>query len=102
VRKCQPDIHLTTVAYPIKNTGFYENAGSSVVLNKEWSVATDRDHLIKGRHSRSYYKQADVWLNSEVAASRLDGSDPLQAGRHRAAAAQARDSMVALSAQTEA
>jgi anaerobic magnesium-protoporphyrin IX monomethyl ester cyclase len=102
VKKCQPDIHLTTVAYPIKNTGFFVNAGSSVVRNKEWSLATDRDHLIKGRHSRSYYRQADAWLNNEVAAARLGASDPQQAVRHRTAAAQARELMLTVSAQTEA
>ncbi len=102
VKKCQPDIHLTTVAYPIKNTGFFVNAGNAVVRNKEWSQATDRDYLIKGRHSRSYYRQADAWLNNEVAAARLEGSDPVEAVRCRTAAAQARELMVAVSAQTEA
>jgi radical SAM superfamily enzyme YgiQ (UPF0313 family) len=102
VKKCQPDIHLTTVAYPIKNTGFFSKAGTSIVLNKEWSAATDRDYLIKGRHSRGYYKHADAWLNNEVAAARVQDSDPPEAVRRRAAAAQARASMAAVSAETEA
>jgi len=102
VKKCQPDIHLTTVAYPIKNTGFFAKASESIVLNKEWSLATDRDYLIKGRHSRGYYKHADAWLNNEVAAARLECSDPLEAVRRRTAAAQARESMETVGAQTEA
>ena len=102
VKKCQPDIHLTTVAYPIKNTGFFVNAGESIVMSKEWSMATDRDYLIKGRHSRSYYKHADSWLKNEVEAARLEGCSPLEAARHRATAIQARESMVNIASQSEA
>jgi anaerobic magnesium-protoporphyrin IX monomethyl ester cyclase len=102
VRKCQPDIHLTTVAYPIKNTGFFRKAGDAVVTDKQWRDATDRDYRIKGRHSRAYYKQADSWLNNEVAATRLETQDPAEAAKRRAAAQQARDSMLSVSLETEA
>jgi anaerobic magnesium-protoporphyrin IX monomethyl ester cyclase len=102
VRKCQPDIHLTTVAYPIKNTGFFRKAGDAVVTDKQWRDATDRDYRIKGRHSRAYYKQADSWLNNEVAAARVEPRDPAEAARRRAAAQQARESMLAVSLETEA
>ncbi len=102
VKKCLPDIHLTTVAYPIKNTGYFANASQSIVLQKEWSMATDRDYLIKGRHSRHYYKHADSWLSNEVAAERLQAGNPSEASRHRAAAVQARASMLDLASQTEA
>lgn len=101
VRKCQPDIHLTTVAYPIKNTGFFRNAGDLVVTHKRWSEATDRDYQIKGRHSRAYYKQADSWLNNEVAASRLDGENPAEAALRRTAAERARGIMETLSSEAE-
>jgi anaerobic magnesium-protoporphyrin IX monomethyl ester cyclase len=101
VRKCQPDIHLTTVAYPIKNTGFFRNAGDLVVTHKRWSEATDRDYRIKGRHSRAYYKQADSWLNNEVAASRLDGENPAEAALRREAAERAREIMETLSSEAE-
>jgi anaerobic magnesium-protoporphyrin IX monomethyl ester cyclase len=102
VSKCQPDIHLTTVAYPIKNTGFFRNAGSLVVADRQWSESTDRDYRIKGRHSRAYYKHADSWLNNEVQATRLESQNPAEAARSRAAAMQARESMLAVSSQTEA
>src|SRR5450631_383292 len=72
VAKCQPDIHLTTVAYPIKNTGFFRKAGELVTSDKAWPDATDRDFRIRGRHARAYYKQADSWLNNEVEAVRLE------------------------------
>jgi len=101
VRKCQPDIHLTTIAYPIKNTGFFRKAGDLVVTPQRWSEATDRDYRIKGRHSRAYYKQADSWLNNEVAASRLDGENPAEAALRRNAAERARGIMETLASETE-
>ena len=102
VRKCQPDIHLTTVAYPIKNTGFFLKAGESVVTDKPWAQATDRDYRIKGRHSRAYYKQADSWLNNEVEAARIEEQNPAEAALRRAAAMRAREAMSAVSLDTEA
>ena len=102
VKKCQPEIHLTTVAYPIKNTGYFRKAADFVVIDKQWASATDRDYRIKGRHSRTYYKQADLWLNNEVEAARLDPANPAEAALRRAAAMQARESMLAVSAETEA
>jgi anaerobic magnesium-protoporphyrin IX monomethyl ester cyclase len=102
VKRCQPDIHLTTVAYPIKNTGFFAKTADLVVNDREWSMSTDRNYRIKGRHSRAYYKQADSWLNNEVAAARLDAENPAEAGLRRAAARQARESMAAVAAETEA
>ena len=102
VSKCQPEVHLTTVAYPIKNTGYFRKAADSVVIDKEWSAATDRDHRIRGRHSRGYYKQADLWLNNEVEATRLEGRNPAEAALRRAAAMQARASMLAVASETEA
>src|SRR5580692_753089 len=79
VKQCLPDVYLTTVAYPIKNTAFFKKAASSVVLDKEWAAATDRDFRIQGRHSRGYYKQADAWLRNEVEATRIAAQDPLAA-----------------------
>jgi anaerobic magnesium-protoporphyrin IX monomethyl ester cyclase len=102
VAKCQPDIHLTTVAYPIKNTGFFRKTADVVVVDKEWGDATDRDFRIKGRHSRAYYKQADSWLNNAVQAARLEGPDPAQAALRRVAAIRARASMLEVALETEA
>jgi len=102
VAKCQPDIHLTTVAYPIKNTGFFRKTADVVVVDKEWADATDRDFRIKGRHSRAYYKQADSWLNNAVQAARLEGPDPAEAALRRVAAIRARASMLEVSLETEA
>lgn len=90
VKKANPDVFLTTVAYPIKNTTYFHEVADRVVLNKAWDAATDRDYDILGRPSGDYYKQADRLLRSEVEAERLADSDPEQAAKLRASAAGAR------------
>jgi anaerobic magnesium-protoporphyrin IX monomethyl ester cyclase len=102
LKNWNPDLFLTTVAYPIKNTPFFENVADRAVLTKEWSTATDRDFVIKGRHSRAYYGHADKWLRSEMAAFRLGQGNPDQAAVHRAEALQARQSLLATARQVEA
>lgn len=102
VKKWNPDLFLTTVAYPIKNTPFFSKVADRAVLNKEWSAATDRDFLIKGRHSRSYYHHADTWLRSEVAASRLEQENPAEAATRRAEGLQARQLLLATAHEVEA
>jgi radical SAM superfamily enzyme YgiQ (UPF0313 family) len=102
VKRCQPEIHLTTVAYPIKNTGYFRKASDLVVLDKAWAAATDRDHRIRGRHSRAYYKHADSWLNNEVEAARIQSENPDEAERRFAEAMRARESMMAVASELEA
>ena len=102
VKKWNPDVFLTTVAYPIKNTPFFEKVADRSVLTKEWSNATDRDFVIKGRHSRTYYGHADKWLRSEVAAFRLEHDDPAEAAARRAEGLLARQSLLATAHQVEA
>lgn len=72
----QPDLFLTTVAYPIKGTPYYEDVAARLVLPGEWSASTDRDYRIAGRHSRRFYQFADQWLKSAVALSRLEAGSP--------------------------
>ena len=102
VKRSLPDIHLTTVAYPIKNTGYFHKAADSIVLDKPWAAATDRDYRIRGRHTHAYYRYADTWLNKEVEAERLAERDPEQVAALRAAAVQARAAMLAIAADVEA
>ena len=52
-----------------------------MVSTRTGARRTDRDYVVSGRHSRAYYKHADRWLRSEVAAFRLAEADP--AGRPR-------------------
>jgi radical SAM superfamily enzyme YgiQ (UPF0313 family) len=102
VKKANPDVFFTTVAYPIKNTAFYHAVADKVVSNRSWEEGTDRDYAIRGRHSRSYYKQADRWLRGEVAAFRLEGEDPDTAALRRAEALAAREAMMGLAEEVEA
>lgn len=102
VKQANPDIFFTTVAYPIKNTGYYQKVSDLVVLNNDWRDSTDRDYRIRGRHSKQYYKHADQWLRHEVAAYRLAANDPEQAAEKRLAARQAREAMLTVADEKEA
>ena len=66
VKLTRPDSFLTTVSYPIKGTPYYDAVASKLVQVNAWTSATDRDFLIRGRHSRRYYQFADQLLKSEV------------------------------------
>ena len=79
VKRSNPDIFFTTVAYPIKGTPYFNTVQRKVELPIPWAQATDRDYRITDRRDRSYYKLADVWLRNEVEASRLEGTDPSRA-----------------------
>jgi radical SAM superfamily enzyme YgiQ (UPF0313 family) len=102
VKQCNPDIFFTTVAYPIMHTPYYDTVADRVVLLEDWDTSTDRHHVIRGRHSRTYYKYADQWLRHEVAAFRLEAADPIAALQQRHEAQQAQCAMRAVDAEVEA
>jgi radical SAM superfamily enzyme YgiQ (UPF0313 family) len=102
VKKANPDVFFTTVSYPIKDTGYYQDVKDRVVADLDWEGATDRDYKVRGRHARAYYKQADRWLRGEVAAFRLEGEDPAAAALKREEARGARAAMLALAGEVEA
>jgi anaerobic magnesium-protoporphyrin IX monomethyl ester cyclase len=66
VRRCRPDVYLTTVSYPIKGTPYYDQVAPKLVRIGEWSTSTDRDVRIRGRHSRHYFQFADELLRSSM------------------------------------
>jgi hypothetical protein len=86
----QPDVFFTTVAYPIKNTGYDRMVADRVQDAGEWLDSTDRDREVLGRPGRDYYREADQWLRNAVEAARIEASDPALAATHRATAAAAR------------
>jgi anaerobic magnesium-protoporphyrin IX monomethyl ester cyclase len=65
-----PDLFLTTVAYPIKGTAYYTEVESRVLADKNWTDRSDRDLTVAGRYSRRFYNFATRWMVSEVALSR--------------------------------
>jgi radical SAM superfamily enzyme YgiQ (UPF0313 family) len=102
VKKSLPDVYFTTVAYPIMNTKYYERVADQVVMTRGWAEGTDRDFVVRGRHSRRYYSFADRWLRSAVEAARIDGDDPAKAATLRAEAAEARAGLAAAAHEVEA
>jgi radical SAM superfamily enzyme YgiQ (UPF0313 family) len=71
VKKTDPDIFFTTVAYPIKGTPYFSDVAERVENLKLWSESSDRDFRIRSRHSRQFYRFADKLLRSEVDLKRL-------------------------------
>jgi len=69
VKQCRPDVFLTTVSYPIKGTGYYNDVRDKLVRIGEWSTSTDRDWQVRGRHSRRYFQFADDLLRSSMEAA---------------------------------
>jgi anaerobic magnesium-protoporphyrin IX monomethyl ester cyclase len=93
VKASNPDVFFTTVSYPIKGTGYFEKVRDRIELPLAWQDASDRDHVVEGRHGRDYYRLADQWLRSEVEAYRLTPADPARAAQLMAHAHAARDSL---------
>jgi hypothetical protein len=70
LKKTSPDVFLTTVAYPIKGTQYYQEVEGDIVAPGEWEGHTDRDLRVKGRHSRRYYQFVRRWMINEVSRDR--------------------------------
>jgi hypothetical protein len=62
-----PDVFLTTVAYPIKGTSYYSTVESRILTDKSWDARSDRDLTVAGRYSKRFYSFATRWMVSEVA-----------------------------------
>ncbi len=65
-----PDIFLTTVAYPIKGTPYYAEVESRVLRAGSWVQNADRDLTVAGRYSKQFYSFATRWMVNEVALNR--------------------------------
>jgi radical SAM superfamily enzyme YgiQ (UPF0313 family) len=66
LKAANPDIFLTTVAYPIKGTPYYDEVADRVIAREPWDERTDRDLTVAGRHSRRFYEFANRWMVGEV------------------------------------
>jgi anaerobic magnesium-protoporphyrin IX monomethyl ester cyclase len=75
VKASNPDVFLTTVAYPIRGTGYFDAVKDRAVSSKAWAEGSDRDFKIRGRHSRRYYQSVDRLLRAEVELDRLKNSN---------------------------
>jgi anaerobic magnesium-protoporphyrin IX monomethyl ester cyclase len=66
VKKCGPEVCLTTVSYPIRGTPYYEEVRPKLVNIGTWRESTDRDIAVRERHSHRYYQFADELLRAET------------------------------------
>jgi radical SAM superfamily enzyme YgiQ (UPF0313 family) len=74
LKRAAPDVFLTTVAYPIKGTPYYDDVQDHLQPAPPWAERTDRDLVAKGRRSRRYYHFARQWMEGEVARHRHWGA----------------------------
>lgn len=106
LKRSSPDVFLTTVAYPIRGTEFYDDITDRVAAEAPWESRTDRDFRIRGRRSRAYYRHATRWMVNEVALHRVrnvPGSSSIASiGRHWLAARAGRLGMWLTNRQREA
>ncbi len=107
VKISNPDIYLTTVAYPIQGTPYFHEVSSRLVATPNWAEGSDRDFRVRGRHSRRFYQYANQLLRYEVELSRLldPGNGSAGSGlqmEFRAKIAQAREGLRATRAEVEA
>jgi anaerobic magnesium-protoporphyrin IX monomethyl ester cyclase len=84
LKQANPDLFLTTVAYPIKGTAYYDTVADRVTTPLAWADRTDRDLQVNGRYSRQFYNHATRWLINEVNLSkawRAGQRNPLRLGK---------------------
>ena len=67
LKACAPDVFLTTVAYPIKGTEYYEKVRDRIIARSAWQSRTDRDLTVRGRHSPRFYSFAVRWMVNSIA-----------------------------------
>jgi len=106
VRRTQPDVFLTTVAYPISGTPYFEEVTNRIASPENWKQGSDREIRLRGRHSRAFYANADQLLKAEVELERLSqglGSvNPIKLEDLHRRIENAREGLRATFAETEA
>lgn len=66
LKRAAPDVFLTTVAYPIKGTPYYDDVRDRLGAGDDWAAHTDRELSVRGRRTDAYYRFARRFLVSEV------------------------------------
>lgn len=75
VKQTDPDVFLTTIAYPVKGTPFYDKIAPSLASPRAWAESSDRELIVRGRHTRRFYDFASRLLREEVQLAKLRQSD---------------------------
>jgi radical SAM superfamily enzyme YgiQ (UPF0313 family) len=81
LKAANPEVFLTTVAYPIKGTPYHDEVAARVVPLTPWEQGSDRDTTVTGRYSRRFYAFATRWMVNEVAWHRERSARPRRYGR---------------------
>jgi len=105
VKKTNPEVFFTTVAYPIKGTPYFSEVAERVESVKPWREGSDREFRIRNRHSRAFYRFADQLLRSEVELQRLGhtpAADSNAMSTLQSVIAEARAGLRATAAEVEA
>jgi hypothetical protein len=104
VKRTDPDIFFTTVAYPIKGTPYFGEVSDRLEQLKPWATGSDREIQIRGRRSRRFYGFADQLLRTEVELERLrrSGIDTSIASQMQSKIADTRADLYASSQEIEA
>ncbi len=80
LKAADPDVFLTTVAYPITGTPYAETVSDRIIPLASWAEGSDRDRTVSGRHSGRFYRFATRWMVGEVSfhheRRRPSGRDP--------------------------
>jgi radical SAM superfamily enzyme YgiQ (UPF0313 family) len=66
LKATDPDVYLTTVAYPIRGTEYHALVQDRIRPDGPWEETSDRDIALAGRPGRLYYRFANQWLVGEV------------------------------------
>jgi radical SAM superfamily enzyme YgiQ (UPF0313 family) len=66
LKRANPDLFLSTVAYPIKGTRYYEEIEEKIYSDREWTIRSDRDLMVAGRRSAPYYSHVTRWMVNDV------------------------------------
>lgn len=66
LKASNPDVFLTTVAYPIKGTPYFDEVQSRVISAGDWESNSDRNYRVAGRRSPRFYRHATRWMVAEV------------------------------------
>jgi radical SAM superfamily enzyme YgiQ (UPF0313 family) len=75
VKRADPDVFFTTVAYPIKGTPFYDEYAGMITLPGEWASSTDRNYRLGTQRDREYYQAANTYIFNAVEAGKSAGHD---------------------------
>ena len=71
LKSTNADTFLTTVAYPIKGTSYYNEIESALKTDLSWEKRTERDFKVTGRYSDRFYWFAQRRMGNEVRYHRL-------------------------------